>query len=203
VGFVVDAVRLLEPDRCSLPLPDDDTDRKRYALGLDYLITLMDAQFQDSSASVAAMFEWLRLQIATNTQTEEPDELLGRTTALTVHKAKGKEFDRVLIPRTTDTFRDDWKSEVGHVIPDSQGRPRLLWQWKPAGRLFNNRRQSDSSLFSHEAEERRREETRLLYVAMTRARHELVIFASIAAPAVGPVSANSWAELLALKGVPR
>jgi DNA helicase-2/ATP-dependent DNA helicase PcrA len=197
MSFVVEATRLLQPDKCSLPGPDDETARRRYALGLDHLITLMDAQFQESSVTLERVLAWLRLQIATNRTSDEPNVILSQTTALTVHKAKGQQFDRVLIPHTSDPFVKSWTEVDATVLAGSSGHARLLWSWKVAGRRYGNVAQSDAAIRREDAAATCREETRLLYVAMTRAKHRLVVLSRNHSAKSSP---QSWADLLDLGG---
>ena len=99
--WVVECTRVFAPEACSLPVEDDETERRRYGRCLDHLLTLLDAQFQDGPLSLERLLSWLRLQVATNRTEDEPDpETGGHIVALTVHKAKGLEYDRVVVPST-------------------------------------------------------------------------------------------------------
>ena len=90
-----------------------------------------------------------------------------RLEILTVHKAKGLEFDHVLLPFLERTTRAD-EGEL------------LLWRALPEGLLMGV--QDDDGPFEWLKRENRfrerHERQRLFYVACTRARHSLTLFAS-------------------------
>jgi len=98
----------------------------------------------------------------------------GRLQVMTIHRAKGLEFDTVIVPGLgAGTARDDrdlllWMQSFG---PEAHGEPALLMAaLGPAGadgdEAYEYIRALDKEKAQHECE-------RLLYVAATRARHEL------------------------------
>lgn len=91
-----------------------------------------------------------------------------RLEILTVHKAKGLEFDHVLLPFLERTTRSD-ESEL------------LLWRALPEGLLMGV--QEDDGPFEWLKRENRyrerHERQRLFYVACTRAKQSLTLFASM------------------------
>lgn len=176
---------------------DDSRDRARYQINLEHLVVMMDSVVAERSVGLLAAIDWLRLQIATNDKEDEPQAgETGTVTALTVHKAKGQEFDHVIIPRTWDTFESSRVTTVSSVIrDDDHGAPKLLWSWRTSGDVdFENFDPASPSAL-REDEERRKEEARLLYVAMTRARDELVIYAE------SERDRETWGELLKFGGI--
>lgn len=199
LAWVVELGRTFQPEGCSIP-DEDEAERQRYGRCFDHLVTLMDAQFQDGPTTLEGLLGWLRLQIATNRNEDEPDpETEGKVVALTVHKAKGLEFDRVVIPTTSVQFGPPWSLATRTSILRRPGEsPRLLWRWRlNAGRRYGS---DFSNVPLHDADwsvddlDTAREETRLLYVAMTRAREELVVFLD---PRTRSGSEpQRWAELL-------
>lgn len=204
MAWIVECARTFVPEASSLPLLDDDRERARYVRCFDHLITLLDAHFQDSPATLDRVLNWLRLQIATNESEDEPvawEALEGRTTALTVHKAKGLEFDRVLIPSTWTSFAPPKSVATQAALLRHDGQsPRLVWTWRAgtsATGPFTNVPPEQQGLWATNARETAREEARLLYVALTRARAELRVFTnkSSGAPTGTP---DSWADLLAM-----
>lgn len=198
MSFVVEMQRFLQPEICSLSVPDDETERQRYIRCFTHLLTLMDTQFADSPATLIAILEWLKVQIGVNRQEDEPvdaEAMAGKTTALTVHKSKGLEFDYVLLPHTWSPFEHPkYAKHIVTVIQRHDGRRSILWRWRPGRRtdspVYTNVSDDDSQ-WTTDAQETYREETRLLYVSMTRARKKLKIV-------VNPRSANgkSWSGLL-------
>ena len=200
-SWILECARAFSPSSCSLPVPDDDTERLRYSRCLDHLLMLIDAEFAESPTTLPRLLSWVRLQIATNSNEDEPvdaEDMKGKTTALTVHKSKGLEFDLVLIPYTTTSFdpSKNITSEVA-IVRQKNGRPRVIWKWRgqegattqPLTNVAANER-----LWDQEQDETACEEARLLYVAMTRARDELMIFV--------PKNAKkrTWGELLEMAG---
>jgi len=202
--WIVECARVFVPEGSSLPVADDDSERRRYSRCFDHLITLLDAQFEESPATLERVLSWLRLQIATNHSEDEPvewDALEGRTTALTVHKSKGLEFDHVLIPNSWTKFEAPTSVATRVAVLRHQGAlPRVIWKWNggtPGAAGFSNVSASEQHLWASDEQERTREETRLLYVALTRAKHELRVFlpSHTSGTSAGPMS---WGDLLGL-----
>jgi ATP-dependent exoDNAse (exonuclease V) beta subunit len=105
---------------------------------------------------------------------------------MTIHKAKGLEWDVVIVPGLDRRGRDD-ASQLLHVL--QQGETGLLAPISPKGG-------DEDSLHRHIGEHRRAthrlELRRLFYVAATRAREELHLFAQLQIAAKGgPRNANS------------
>lgn len=117
---------------------------------------------------------------------------------LTVHAAKGLEFDTVILPGLHTTGR-------------SEGKPLLRWKKLPDRLLMAPRPPSDAKQNRHydflgelNKEHQRNEASRLLYVACTRARKRLHLFASandkmvgkqiaLSEPPAGALLAILWA----------
>lgn len=121
----------------------------------------------------------------------------GRIQVMTVHKAKGLEFDHVLLlgcnrkPRNED--RPLWhfkRTRHGEVLVPRP--PDVLPADDPAHRLYN---------YLHElhVQERRNESLRLLYVAATRAKSTLALYVCAQTGEDGRprFAAQSFAQLLA------
>lgn len=199
LGWLMDCNSWMQPQSVLLPGEDskDEVERLRYGRCFDHLVTLLDDNFGNAPVSPYRLLEWLRLKIATDHSEDEPDPSdsgATRVTVLTVHKAKGLEFERVIIPQTGSKFDDSYHSENIAVV-SLDGRARLLWRWKPGMGEFSNVQKSEQQLWKRELTEKIAEETRLLYVAMTRAREEL----EIVVPPARRISTNdpdSWADLL-------
>jgi len=194
------------PAGCALQQNNDEIERARYIRCFDHLLVRLDDEFAESPTTLPRMLEWLRLQIATNFNEDEPfdvDDLHGKVTALTVHKSKGLEFDCVLVPYMWGQFVK--KSRKIDVVIESQksGIPRIVWKWKHGelpSDVFQNVPDADGA-WSAEIDESCKEETRLLYVALTRARRDLVVFLSDKASVrdSSQQRPNSWEELMMQK----
>jgi ATP-dependent exoDNAse (exonuclease V) beta subunit len=147
---------------------------RRYELTVGKLFEMLHQRFSEDFVSLNVISEWLHIQIATNRDEEEvsfeaKSGGLDHVHILTAHRAKGLEYHTVVIPFTERPFTssfskiifDDNKEMVGWLIN------------KPGYEMRQN--EYYSKLTSHDETESIKEETRLLYVAMTRAKNKLVL----------------------------
>ena len=209
MSLIVECDRVLSPAGSAMAvqhegaLSEQETiERQRYVKCLDHLLTILDLEFGDQPLTLVQLLSWLTLQIATNDREDEPfpaPKDSGRTLAITVHKAKGLEFDFVLIPQTGQRFNFPANRQTRvAVIREVGKKPAILWKWTPEGAAtMTNVPVSSNHLWQIDDEESVREETRLLYVAMTRARTQLLIYMPANQKASGSAP-NSWADLIGL-----
>jgi len=180
MALVVLCTGKLVPENCSELGSDDLQERKRYSRCLTHLITLLDEQFADSAVTMYGIHEWLKLQVQTNYSEDEPQEegmFTGETWAVTVHKSKGLEFDDVLVPHTWLGFEPpEHVPTITAIQSNQENRKRLLWQWRSVTPPWTNASDADAGIWEEDEKETVMEETRLLYVAMTRARKTLTVF---------------------------
>lgn len=200
LGWLIDCAARLQPSRHS------GGDAASYERCLSHAFVLLDNVFGGSPISVIQVLEWVREQIAHNDQEDEPQpatDSSGLVTALTVHSVKGLEFDRVLIPKTDRPFEpSDQSRSDGEVAVVVEGAtPRVIWRWLPflSGRTLGREYANASTpqldrLWALERAELAGEETRLLYVAMTRARKECLALVPKGFPQQNPP--ECWADLL-------
>lgn len=198
MAWVVECARAMAPEATHRVSDLDDSERNRYERCLDHVITLLDAQFESKPVSLQRLITWLELQVATNHSEDEPVDIAqfgGKTIALTVHKAKGLEFDRVLIPNTWTPFASHQKTGTKvTVLRRAAKRPRVIWEWSAGTELYSNVSASENHLWYTDSRETAREEARLLYVALTRAKKTLRVYVpSQGQPKDTP---SSWADLL-------
>lgn len=199
LGWLVECDSLFQPARQAIPGLLDAEHRARYERCLDHLLTLLDSRFAESPLSLERLLAWVVDQVSMNRSEDEPRAATaGKVTALTVHKAKGLEFDRVIIPWTTTPFGPPKSASTQVAVRTRPGSdPRLMWKWKaPYQGTFTNVPPGLAYEWRAEMDDTVKEETRLLYVAMTRARRELVVVVKSARTS----SPTSWDGLLNAAG---
>jgi double-strand break repair helicase AddA len=137
--------------------------------------------------------EWVRNLRRTDQREATADMNLpgfqGSVRILTVHKAKGLEFPIVFLPGMNQAARA-LTSGPAALISESGGVPRVAI--KDANNpVYDDLWNGDSG----EREEIKREQQRLLYVAMTRARDHLVMLGTLGNNRT-PVKQNTWLDYL-------
>jgi len=168
-------------------------DMTQYEANLKKLLQLMTDQFSGDFCSLLDICNYIRNRIMTDKE-EEPAEVnsienIEYVEGLTVHAAKGLEFENVLIPYMNDTFYQSFRSEI--LV--SRDHKKVGWVYREQGKEDIKSQQYDL-LIHEELDEVAKEETRLLYVAMTRAIYGLYCFVERRNHVTGTPS--TWAELL-------
>lgn len=183
------------------------TEAMQYQANLEKLMEILQRNLSGDKVSIYDVYNFLKLNVATNraegdaevyASEEQAAGLYHSILCMTVHKAKGLEFDTVIIPYTNRSF-PMW--EQTEILIDPVGL-RVGWNYTGDGEKKNKRYKYPpmrNSLYkelkSVESEGVKKEETRMLYVAMTRAIHNLIC---IVPP---PRNKNTWASLLWEVGV--
>ena len=158
-------------------------DCAQYRADLEQLFVIIRKKFSGDMIALSTVFDYITLSINTNTTEDEPDIEgnfgPGCVYGMTVHKAKGLEFDTVIFPFTSRPYRRDCDTEILFDY-DENGKPvRVGWacvKWKDK---FKSETEfiRCNNYYEHCAESEMdavdREEARLLYVAMTRAIRRL------------------------------
>jgi DNA helicase-2/ATP-dependent DNA helicase PcrA len=199
LSWLVNCLQIFSPELCAFDDSEvDNAERVRYARCFDHLVTIMDQSFTSGPLTIESLLFWLKLNIATDFSVDEPyptDDMKGKVLALTVHKAKGLEFDCVIVPKTWEPFVKEKRDQEIAIESQASGPPKIVWKWRIDKLLIENA--TSDPVWKDEEEEQRKEETRLLYVALTRAIEHLVVF-------VKPSSSNgntgqdlnSWSDLI-------
>lgn len=149
-----------------------------YTANLDKLLELLMEHFSGDFSSLYDICSFLRLKILTDKNEEEADITIPSNSffieGMTVHSSKGLEFDNVIIPFTDAMIVQDFRSEI--LI--SKENKTIGWKY-----VYNNNNEKfaicNNNYLNMQKDERNeviQEETRLLYVAMTRAIKGLYCF---------------------------
>ena len=151
-------------------------DAKQYEADLQKLIQILADSFLDEFSSLSDICRFIKIHMETDNE-EEPAEVndideVNCIQGSTVHGAKGLEFDYVLIPFMNDTFGKNNRSEI---LIDKTTR-QVGWIYK--NKKYNQETHNNNYESLRRVEERDviGDETRLLYVAMTRAKEGLYCF---------------------------
>ncbi|PHD95387.1 UvrD-helicase domain-containing protein [Bacillus toyonensis] len=160
---------------------------KQYEKNLYHLMNIIQKQFDSMSGTLWNIHEWLTLQIRVNRNENEPmiETKLGVVEITTVHRSKGLEYHTVIMPKLNHSFSN---KQASFYIQDEKEMvdDKRIVGWK-ANNFKNNH---FAALQNYESFEVEREETRLLYVAMTRAKKRLLLMMP------EKISENTWGNLL-------
>lgn len=169
---------------------------KQYDRNLNFLMELLHESFSDDFVSLHSVYQWLKIRMATDRDTDQPllddSDLAGFVRIMTVHKSKGLEFHTVILPFTDRSFRFSQNEILLEQQPDDTWK--VGWKVKK-GYKKQLKNSNYAELNSQEDIEVIREETRLLYVAMTRSEKRLWVLCNDAKPSYG---SKRWTDLFKL-----
>ena len=167
-------------------------DAKSYQMNLDKLMEIIQQRMDGEFATLYDIYVYLSLMISSNREEMEPDiEMVDDYTSvyiMTVHKSKGLEYDTVIMPAMN-----------GNLIPREQttilvNDKKIAWYYKK-----NTSGHMNSVWYDELRKEAVRkgveEETRMLYVAMTRAVNKLIMLVN------NWDSYESWSSLIRKVGL--
>lgn len=145
-------------------------DAKQYQANLDKLMDILQQRMDTEFVTLYDVYVFLSLMIATNRTDMEPDvETVDDYTSvyiMTVHKSKGLEFDTVIMPAMSAPIVPREQTTI--MVKDN----KVGWLYK-----INDTRKMYNSWYGDLRKDQVgkgvAEETRLLYVAMTRAINHL------------------------------
>lgn len=141
---------------------------ERDATDVRHLFELLNAEDRRARSSPGSLATWLRDQAA-ESQEEHAQRLESDEDAVrivTVHASKGLEYPIVLVPYAWETHRP---RDDGGPLLLRDGEATRLGLWRPG----TPERQRD---LAELGDEERREEIRRLYVTLTRAAHQTVVW---------------------------
>ena len=160
-----------EEERCNAATR---TAAARYQANLELLQELLQNNLGNDKVSLYDVYHYLQLQIATNRSVSEPpietEDDYKSILCMTVHKSKGLEFDTVIIPYTHRKFPDQYSTEI-IINPLTK---EVGWNFTTEKNYKDMRNNLYSKLKNQDIQKTREEETRILYVAMTRAINTLI-----------------------------
>lgn len=167
---------------------------KNYEANLNKLLYVLHKTFTDESATLYHIEDFLHQKIATDRLEEEivlEEEVpLKALRVMTVHQSKGLEFETVIIPYTTQTFENE-KQHTCMLRKDGEVY-KLGYHLRTQDRSFDNNYYGE--LLEQEGMEKAAEETRLFYVACTRAKHTLYLFVNASATQMSSI--KNWQGLI-------
>ncbi|MFP7296979.1 UvrD-helicase domain-containing protein [Neobacillus niacini] len=151
---------------------------EKYRLNLYRILELATEEVGSGITSIQRLRDWLRQQVASNREEEEMQVDITNYNKLikvvTVHKAKGLEFDTVFIPFTYQKFEKKTKKDM--IVTKEKDKVKAGWKIEGSD---DEETSVKSPLYiklkENENIENIREEARLLYVALTRAKNRLVV----------------------------
>ena len=169
-------------------IPRVKWETNQYRANLNKLLIQLQRNVSGNSATIYKVYSFLRINIMTNREEEEAelveDEEEGLIQCMTVHGAKGLEFDTVIMPYTSFKFNIDRSNNL--IISNDNQHVG----WKINEELHN---ENYPFIWEEEKVNTRMEECRLLYVALTRAMRNLVCFLSPPSPSR---EVCTWTDLL-------
>lgn len=147
-------------------------DAKSYQLNLDKLMEMIQQRMDGEFATLYDLYVYLTLMIATNREEMEPDidmeDDYSSVHIMTVHKSKGLEYDTVIMPAMNHGLKPDKRTTI--LVNDK----KVGWYYKRNISGYMSSAWFDE-LHEEAVKKGMAEETRMLYVAMTRAVNKLVM----------------------------
>lgn len=145
-----------------------------YRLNVDLLFEELIHGVNMDSVSINSLVDILTANIVSrkNVDSREPDisreeEVIVR--CVTVHKAKGLEYDAVILPYCSTSINTMKRTNMNVSVLNEDNKTKVGYQMKFEADHVTTVFQNDFFDESLEKNERMREEARILYVAMTRA----------------------------------
>lgn len=167
-----------------------------YKMNLDHCLFLIRRNFNGNVATLNTIESYLRINIQTNDieSKKKTSDLYKKNfvKCMTIHKAKGLEYDYVILPLTSHNFISQNKGFDLIINRDKFENVNIGYRMI----LGDNSKEVSNDIYSNqrfdEKEEIIGEETRLFYVALTRAKKELYIHKK----SITSSYINSWMTLI-------
>lgn len=165
----------------------------KYKLNLEHLLYIIKENFSDNISSIGAIEEFLKLKISTDNTIDarklsESNEKKFIQCS-TVHKAKGLEYDYVVLPKLTNKFITSKAVDV--IVRNNEKNINVGFKIRLGDDEYKN--SYYTTYLKDENSEIVGEEARLLYVAMTRCKRRLFLN-SVGLSATEGI--NNWKSLV-------
>lgn len=165
----------------------DETKRKLYRDNYSYLLERIVKYFNVDNLTINQIFEYLRINIVTgqlypSRESKTEDDGI-KIIASTVHKSKGLEYGTVILPFTNFSLSNDNKKGVVASVTHNELAYKIRFRNKISE--YNNNFDQDE-----EAIDQLQDESRILYVALTRAMRNCIWFKTAENPE------SCWANML-------
>lgn len=171
-------------------------ERKRrllyYRRNVEEIIEKLIESSDTDYLSINKIKQHMEIMILTKQEEEQREYLLdegknANILCLTVHKSKGLEFDTIIMPYCDEELTSTRKTGYVDLIVENQNKSGLKMKYTAGYKIVLGKKQGDrwlkelkSTLYENQIENekgyRKEEETRLLYVAMTRAIKNYIYF---------------------------
>lgn len=157
---------------------EDELDKRVYIEALQYqnnlekIMCILRQNFSGDSVSLYDIYRFLKINIETNREEDDvdiEDQIQGECIyCTTVHKAKGLEYEIVIVPFMNKAYRYNVNTEL---LVENQ---KVGWSCFLKRKNILHRNDYYDICVKNEDKEVIEEESRLLYVALTRAKCQLV-----------------------------
>lgn len=173
----------------------------QYERNLYKVLDIAIKRLKNEVNNPVALYDWLKIQLATNRDEDEADidakDIKGDRVirVMTVHKAKGLEFHSVFIPFTNSSLIQGHRHKVLLTSKELSDHEKVLaFHFKEEDEVVTTA--SFQTIKAEDITETLNEETRLLYVAMTRAEQRLWINAARPHTPKGTWDKDTWEKLI-------
>lgn len=153
---------------------------KQYILNIHKIMTLMNNALHNENTDLYSIYKWLSIEIAANNRDDEAeltdaDFSKDYIKVMTVHKSKGLEFDTVVLPYVHEKFVLPYNRSIEILVETDEIEVNYAWHFKTK-KGFENVTDNFDKMMGDEQSQLLMEETRNLYVALTRTKECLAIF---------------------------